>query len=82
MGAREQVQRQLLDKYGQDFDKEAINGLSQLISTMILGAVDKIFERAMGLKQWYHDYHNHLQFILSISLLFPSHIFPSHLSSR
>lgn len=52
LGARDQVQKQLIDRFGEELDRVVIKGLSQFIAMMILGAVDTIFEKAMGFKKW------------------------------
>lgn len=52
MGAREQVEKQLIDKHGKEYDFGQIRQFSGFISSIILSVVDNIFEKAMKLKKW------------------------------
>lgn len=53
IGAKEQVQRQLVDMIGEEVEVKKIKLLAGYLSQLVLKSIHEVFERAMKIKKWF-----------------------------
>lgn len=53
IGAKDQVQRQIIELVGKELEPKEISLMAQYLSQIILKSIDEVFERAMRIKSWF-----------------------------